>query len=71
VDQRLLALEARMDQRFTAVDQRFTTLEAGLKHSFTALDAKMSRQIQWIVGIQVTILVAITATILSAFFALR
>jgi uncharacterized coiled-coil protein SlyX len=78
VDQRLVALEARVDQRFTAVDQRFTAvdqrftdLEAGLKHSFTALDEKMSRQFQWVVGIQVTILLAITATTLSAFFALR
>lgn len=44
----LMSLEARMDRRFEAFDQRFETL-----------DAKMSRQFVWLVGIQVTILIAV------------
>jgi tetrahydromethanopterin S-methyltransferase subunit B len=67
VDQRVVALEARMEQRFTAVDQRFAALDGRL----SGLDAKMSRHFEWIVGVQLTALVAIIATILSAFFALK
>lgn len=44
----LMSLEARMDRRFEGIDQRFETL-----------DAKMSRQFVWLVGIQVTILIAV------------
>jgi glutathione S-transferase len=67
VDQRFTALEARMEQRFTAVDQRFSAVDGRL----SGLDAKMSRHFEWIVGVQLTALVAIIATILSAFFALK
>lgn len=58
LDQRVLALEGRMDQRFAAVDRRFTEL-----------DAKISRQFQCVIGVQMTTFVAIVATILAAFFA--
>lgn len=48
-------LEQRTDARFDAVDRRFE-----------ALDAKMSRQFVWLVGIMVTVLVAVVGAVLSA-----
>ena len=45
-------LETRMDRRFDAVDRRFD-----------ALDGKMDRQFRWLVGMQVTMLLAIVATL--------
>ena len=47
-------LEQRTDARFDAVDRRFE-----------ALDDKMSRQFTWLVGIQITTLVAIVAALIS------
>jgi hypothetical protein len=47
-------LEQRTDARFDAVDGRFD-----------ALDDKISRQFMWVVGIQVTTLVAIVGALLS------
>ncbi|OFW07200.1 MAG: hypothetical protein A3I61_04250 [Acidobacteria bacterium RIFCSPLOWO2_02_FULL_68_18] len=47
-------LEQRTDARFDAVDRRFEVL-----------DAKMSRQFTWLVGIQITTLIAIVAALLS------
>ena len=47
-------LEQRTDARFDAVDRRFE-----------ALDDKISRQFTWLVGIQITTLVAIVAALIS------
>lgn len=47
-------LEQRTDARFDAVDRRFE-----------ALDAKMSWQFTWLVGIQITTLVAIVAALIA------
>ena len=47
-------LEHRMDARFEAVDRRLD-----------ALDDKVSRQFTWMVGIQVTTLVAIVGALLA------
>jgi tetrahydromethanopterin S-methyltransferase subunit B len=47
-------LEQRTDTRFDSVDRRFD-----------ALDAKMSRQFMWLVGIQITTLVAIVVALIS------
>jgi uncharacterized coiled-coil protein SlyX len=57
IDQRFSAI----DQRFTAVDQRFSAVDRRLDN----LDAKMSRQFLWLVGIQVTTLVAIVAALVA------
>ena len=51
----LMSLEARMDRRFEAIDRRFEAIDL----RFETLDAKMSRQFVWLVGIQVTILIAV------------
>ena len=47
-------LEQRMDARFEAADRRFD-----------ALDGRMSRQFMWLVGIQITTLVAVVVALIS------
>ena len=51
----LNSLEARMDRRFEGIDRRFEVFDRRLE----TLDAKMSRQFVWLVGIQVTTLIAV------------
>jgi hypothetical protein len=60
LEQRFNALEMRLDQRFLAIDGRFD-----------ALDAKMSRQFQFLVGIQVTMFVTLSGAMIAGFFSLR
>jgi len=52
--QRVTDLEQRMDRRFEGVDRRLDVL-----------DEKISRHFTWVVGIQVTTLVAIVAALLT------
>ena len=58
VDARFNAFEQRMDARFNASEQRMDA-------RFNALEHKMSTQFLWIIGIQVTVLVAVLAAMLS------
>jgi hypothetical protein len=67
IDQRFTALEVRLDQRFAQIDQRFLAIDG----RFDALDAKMSRQFQFLVSIQVTMFVALSGAMIAGFFALR
>ena len=60
LDQRMTAMDSRIDERFLAIDGRFD-----------ALDAKMSRQFQFLVGIQVTMFVTLSGAMIAGFFALR
>jgi tetrahydromethanopterin S-methyltransferase subunit G len=55
------SLEQRMDSRFEAVDRRFDTVDRRID----SLDDKVSRQFGWLVGIQVTILVAVVGALLA------
>ena len=58
----LVSLEARMDRRFEAIDRRFETIDRrfeAIDQRFETLEAKISRQFVWLVGIQVTTLVAV------------
>ena len=68
----IVALEQRMDRRFEGVDRRFESMERRfealdlkLDQRTAALDEKISRQFTWVVGIQVTTLVAIVASLLA------
>ena len=54
-------LERRMDARFDAVDRRFDAVE----RRSDGLDDKLSRQFVWLVGMQVTTLVAIVSAVLA------
>ena len=51
------SLEHRVDARFGAVDRRFDAVDRRID----SLDDKVSRQFVWMVGIQVTTLVATSA----------
>jgi len=66
VDQRFVAI----DQRFVAIDQRFTGLERRMDQQFTALDqristldARMANQFLWVVGLQITTIVAVLTAV--------
>jgi hypothetical protein len=58
-------LEQRVDVRFDAVDRRFDALDDKMSRQFDALDSKGSRQFVWLVGIVVTVLVAMVGAMLS------
>lgn len=53
--------EIRADSRFEAIDRRFDTVDRRID----GLDEKVSRQFVWLVGIQVTTLVAIIWALLA------
>ncbi len=53
--------EARMD-RFEA---RMDRLEARMDHGFLQLDRKLDQRFGWLVGLQVTTLIATVAAVLS------
>jgi uncharacterized coiled-coil protein SlyX len=80
MDQRFDALNDKLDRRFEVVDEkvdrRFDVLDARLAHQFDVfdtrlshrfdvLDARLSRQFMWLVGLQVTILLAVIAALVA------
>ena len=65
-------LEQRFDGRFEQMDRRFDQLERRFETRFDVydrrlegLDEKVSRHFTWLVGIQVTTLVAIVGALLA------
>ena len=61
-------LEQRIDTRFEAVDRRFEAIDRkfeAVDHRFELMDDKMSRHFLWLVGIQVTTLIAVVGALLS------
>ena len=58
----IAGLERRMDARFTQVEARLDRLEG----RFDQLRVEMSRNFRWVVGIQVTTLITVVATLLGA-----
>ena len=61
-------LEHRMDARFEGVDRRFESVDRRfdtLDRRIDAVDEKVSRQFVWLVGLQVTTLVAIVGALLT------
>ena len=72
VREAVVQLEQRMDRRFEGVDRRFEALERrldGLDQKLDqrtdALDQKISRQFVWLVGVQLTTLVALIGALLA------
>jgi len=53
IDRRIDALEQKNDRRFEAIDRRFE-----------AIDQKFSKYFLWIIGIQVSVLLAVIASML-------
>ena len=73
IDQRFEAIDRRfeeVDRRFETVDRRFETMERRFEameqrvdQRLDRLDDKMSRQFFWVVGIQITTVLAMTGAI--------
>lgn len=64
----LRSLEHRIDSRFEAIDRRFEAVDRRfdtVDRRADALDEKVSRQFVWLVGLQVTTLVAIVGALLA------
>jgi hypothetical protein len=64
----LAQFEQRVDGRFETVDRRFEAIDRrfeSMDRRFDAVDDKLSRQFQWLVGIQITTLVAIVGALLA------
>ena len=55
----------RMDDRLDRMEGRLDRLEARLDAGLSELRTAMTRHFQWIVGIQVTTLVTVVATLLA------
>jgi uncharacterized coiled-coil protein SlyX len=60
-EQRVDARFEGVDRRFEAIDRRFDTVDRRID----ALDDKVSQQFVWLVGIQVTTLIAIVGALLA------
>ncbi|MEQ1759981.1 MAG: hypothetical protein ABL986_16825 [Vicinamibacterales bacterium] len=61
-------LEYRMDAGFATVDRRFEAIDRrfeGVDHRLEALDQKVSRHFMWLVGMQMTTLIAVVGALLS------
>ncbi len=56
---RIDALDRKLDRRLDALDHKVDRL-------FGALDQKMSRQFLWIMGVQVTVLVAVVGALVAS-----
>jgi uncharacterized coiled-coil protein SlyX len=65
MDRRFEAMDRRfeaIDRRFEAIDRRFELIDRrfeAVDQRLETIDAKMSRQFVWLVGIQVTTLIAV------------
>ena len=58
-DARFDSLERRVDARLDGLERRLNVMDTKIDLTRDALDQKMSRHFLWLVGIQVTMLVAI------------
>jgi uncharacterized coiled-coil protein SlyX len=64
----IVHLEQRLDRRFELLEQRFAAIDlrfAAIDQRIDNLDTTISRRFMWLVGIQVTTLVAIVAALLA------
>lgn len=67
--QRIDHLEQRMDRRFAQMDARFAQIDARFLQVEARLDrlgGDLSKNFRWIVGIQITTLLTVVATLLGA-----
>ena len=62
VNERINGLEQSVNERFSAVEDRIQAVSDRID----ALDEKVSRQFVWLVGIQVTVPVAVVGALLTA-----
>ena len=62
----IINLDQKVDRRIDALDQKVDRFREELSSRIDALDQKFSRYFLWLIGIQITILLAIIATLLRA-----
>lgn len=65
VEGSILRLEQAVNTRFDAVDRQCEALRRRTDVRFDTLDDKIARQFLWLVGIQITTLVAVVGAVLS------
>ena len=65
LEQRFTQLESRVDARFDQFERRFETRFDVNDRRFEGLDDKVTRHFTWLVGIQVTTLIAIVSALLA------
>jgi chromosome segregation ATPase len=71
IDRRFEAIDRRfeaIDRRFEVIDRRFEVIDRRLEaidQKFTLLDGKIDNRFLWLVGTQVTTLVAIAAALVA------
>ena len=65
VEGSILRLEQAVNTRFDVVDRQCEALRQRTDVRFDTLDDKIARQFLWIVGIQITTLVAVVGAVLS------
>jgi uncharacterized coiled-coil protein SlyX len=65
VDRRIDALDQKVDRRIDALDQKVDRFRDELSSRIDALDQRLSRYSLWIIGIQVTIFLAIIGVLLK------
>ncbi|MCL5062818.1 MAG: hypothetical protein M0Z70_10145 [Nitrospiraceae bacterium] len=66
-DSKMIAFEQRIDRRFEAIDRRFEAIDRrfeAIDRRFEAIDQKFSKYFLWIIGIQVSVLLAVIASML-------
>jgi len=66
-NERFISLENRLDKRFEAIDKRFEAIDRrfeAIDRRFEAIDQKFSKYFLWIIGIQVSVLLAVIASML-------
>ncbi|GER93625.1 hypothetical protein A45J_1373 [hot springs metagenome] len=66
-DSKMIAFEQRIDRRFEAIDKRFEAIDRrfeAIDKRFEAIDQKFSKYFLWIIGIQVSVLLAVIASML-------
>lgn len=61
----LVSLEQRIDRRFATIEERLTGLDQKIDRGLSALEQKLDQRFAWLVGIQLTTLVAIIAALLA------
>ena len=68
IEERVAYVEGQVNElsvRLSTLERKVDHLEQRMDARFDRMDEKMSRQFMWLVGIQITTLVAIVAALLS------
>ena len=71
VDQRFAVIDQRfvgIDHRFVSIDQRFVSLEQRFDQRLVNIEQKMSTQFYWLLGVQMTTWISLTALLAGTLF---